>query len=197
MKHPLNVSKLFDMKKLLLTLIFALGLLLSVNVSAARFFITEGDFAAVNSDAPVKIVIDFDSTMVDGLSLDEFLTDINHRAEFKMEVNKYYADFIKRFNSHCEHLTLTRSGDRELQLTVNVKSIVPKGNVADIEYVFTDVATGKRLAVVTGTIKEGRYGSFSNLVGDVIREAGGDFGDFVAGKIRFNKSKVFDDPIYK
>ena len=69
--------------------------------------------------------------------------------------------------------------------------------MADREYVFTDVATGNRLVVVTGTIKEGRYGSFSNLVGDVIREAGGDFGDFVAGKIRFNKSKVFDDPIYK
>ena len=89
---------------------------------------------------------------------------------------------------------LTRSGDRAVILTVNVKTINTKGNEAYIEYVFSDAATGQRLVVVTGTTKEGRVGSFSNLVGDVIREAGGELGDFVARKIR--KTNVLDDPIY-
>lgn len=182
------------MNKILASLFLSMTLLLSVNATAARLVISEGDFEAVACDAPVKVVIDFNSTKVAGLSLDEFLTDINHSGEFKHELNNYYADFIKRFNRKCEMLMLTRSGDRAVLLTVNVKTINTKGNEAYIEYVFSDVATGQRLVVVTGTTKEGLIGSFSNLVGDVIREAGGELGDFVARKMR--KTNVVDDPIY-
>ena len=181
------------MNKIIVSLLFSL--MLSVNAAAATFVITEGALNTIPTGNPVSVTINFSDATVDGLALNDFLVDINHENEFAAEINNYYADFITRFNRYCERLMLTRSGDRNIALTVNVKTINRKGNEATIEYVFTDTSTGQRLAVVMGKTKEGRFGSFSNLVGDVIQEAGGNLGQFVSRHL-MNQTKVVPDPIY-
>lgn len=181
------------MNKVLFSLFFSL--LMAFNASATKLVITEGTLSAIKTDGPVSISINFNDATVDGITLDAYLVDMNQQDEFAAEINNYYADFIKRFNRDCKLFMLTRSGNRDVELTVNVKTINSKGNEATIDYVFTDMSTGQRLAVLTGTTKEGRFGSFSNLVGDVIREAGGDLGSFVSQNFK-SRSKAAPDPIY-
>ena len=83
---------------------------------------------------------------------------------------------------------------KPLTLTIKVKTVNTKGNEATCEYIFTDTESGKMLLTVTERTREGRIGSFPNLLGDVIREAGGDFGKFM--KRYLKDKKDIDDPLY-
>ncbi len=172
-------------------------LLLSTMASRA-FTVTGGD--GLDGDRLATLVIDFSEAEVEGLPLNEYLDDVSQTEDFEYEIRKYYADFIQRFNDRCKSIMLTRKENRPLTLKVKVLSINRKGNEALCEYTFTDTASGDTLLVVTERTREGRIGSFSNLVGDVIREAGGDFGRFVTKYLKDkNKksNKKTTDPIYE
>lgn len=133
------------------------------------------------------LVIDFSETEVDGMPLDEFLHDLNQTAEFEEYTAQYYTDFIKRFCDRCESILLTRSAGRSVTLTVKVLTVNRKGNEAICDYIFTETETGKTLLTVSERTREGRVGSFSNLLGDVLREAGGDFGRFMNRYLKKDK----------
>jgi len=165
-------------------------------LSASAFTIVDGDGLDGNSMA--TLIIDFSQTTVGGLPLDEFLNDTAQTEDFDYETRKYYADFIKRFNDRCSRIMLTRTEGKPLTLTVKILTVNRKGNEATCDYIFTDTASGKVLLTVNGRTREGRIGSFSNLVGDVVREAGGDFGGFLSKylKKRMKKNKN-TDPIYE
>lgn len=152
--------------------------------------------SGLDGDKIATLVIDFSEAEVEGLPLDDFLEDVNQTLEFKNEISEYYADFIKRFNDRCKSIALTRVAGKPMTLTVKVVMINRKGNEALCHYVFSDTATGSELLTVSERTREGRIGSFTNLVGDVMREAGGDFGKFMSKYIK-NKSNHKSDPIYE
>lgn len=178
---------------------FCLVFMLLMSTMASRGFTVIGG-EGLEGDRLATLVIDFSESEVEGLPLNDYLLDVSQTEDFDYEIRKYYSDFIKRFNDRCKSIMLTRTEGKPLTLTVKVLSINRKGNEALCEYTFTDVASGNKLLVVTERTREGRIGSFSNLVGDVIREAGGDFGRFVTKYLKDKNKKsnyTNTDPIYE
>lgn len=175
------------MKQLLLALVILVS-----GFPAWSHVITGGEGFSGNTTA--TLVIDFSETTVNNQPLSEFLSDRSLVDEFEDYISDYYADFIERFTRRCEKLNLTRTPGKPLTLTIKVKTVNTKGNEATCEYIFTDTESGKMLLTVTERTREGRIGSFPNLLGDVIREAGGDFGKFM--KRYLKDKKDIDDPLY-
>lgn len=164
----------------------ALLLFCGMTLAGRAFTVVDGDGNGLAGTA--TLVIDFSEASVDGIALREYLDDIAEKREFDIETRKYYADFIKRFNDRCDWLMLTRAEGRPITLTVKVLMINRKGNKAVCDYVFADTESGRVLLTVSERTREGRFGSFTNLVGDVIREAGGDLGSFLSKYLK-KKSK--------
>ncbi|MDE6154290.1 MAG: hypothetical protein K2G21_09140 [Muribaculaceae bacterium] len=178
---------------------FCLVFMLLMSTMASRGFTVIGG-EGLEGDRLATLVIDFSESEVEGLPLDDFLEDVNQTLEFKNEISEYYADFIKRFNDRCKSIALTRVAGKPITLTVKVVMINRKGNEALCHYVFSDTATGSELLTESERTREGRIGSFSNLVGDVIREAGGDFGRFITKYLKDKNKKsnyTNTDPIYE
>lgn len=174
--------------------VVAIALMLGALLPCRAFTVVDGEGKGIAG--PATLVIDFSDATVEGLPLDGYLADVGEAADFKSEQREYYADFIKRFNDRCKSVMLTRAADMPLTLRVKVLTINRKGNEASCSYIFT--AGDDLLLSVTERTREGRIGSFTNLVGDVIREAGGDFGSFLS-KFLKKKSKQTKntDPIYE
>lgn len=174
----INILNISLMKYLL-----SLALMLSGLLSASAFTVTQGD--GIGDGGIASLVIDFSKTIIDGrLPLADYLADLDETESFENSLDGYYADFMKRFNGRCKQVLLTRSEAKPLTLTVRVLSVNLKGNEANCEYLFSDTASGEVLLAIVGHTHEGRFGSFPNLVGDVMREAGGDFGAYVSKLIK-------------
>lgn len=177
---------------------FAFLLICGVSLTGRAFTVVDGDGHSLSGAA--SLVLDFSGASVGEIPLDEYLSDIGESEDFEYEICKYYSDFINRFNERSRLLMLTRTEGKPFTLTVRVMAVNQKGNEATCEYVFSDTGSGQVLLIVSGRTREGRIGSFSNLVGDVIREAGGDFGSFMSRYLKNkNKSKneKNSDPVYE
>lgn len=180
------------MRRFFIAFLFFVGTLSGVRA----FTVVDGDGAGLAGT--VSLQIDFSETTVEGISLDEYLDAIGESDDFEYETRKYYADFIKRFNGRCGQLMLTHIAGKPITLTVKVMNIVRKGNDAICSYVFTETESGRVLLSVSERTREGRVGTFTNLVGDVMREAGGDFGSSLSRYLKKkSKSNKYTDSIYE
>ncbi len=176
---------------------FFIAFLLFVGtLSGVRAFtVVDGDGAGLSGS--VSLVIDFSGATVEGDALGEYLESLGESDDFDYEIRKYYADFIKRFNSRCDRMLLSRAEGKPITLTIKVLTVNRNGNEAACEYIFTDTESGRMLLTLCERTREGRFGSFTNLVGDVIREAGGDLGSFMSRFLKKqSNNKKQTDPIY-
>lgn len=180
-------------------------LFLITTLSATAQKITAGDISKIPGGSTACTKFDFSTTTVAGQSFEDFIeikaisdsyTDIE---ELKRDINNVLGQFIEEFNDNVDLITLSLNKKADIRLTIVIKEMSRKGNYADCDYIFSRSDSTDPLLVISMTTKEGRLGSFTNLMGDVFREAGEDLAKFMTKssvKKKTKKSKDSTDPIY-
>lgn len=146
--------------------------------------VTQGSLRPLLGVRAMGVKLDFSDTRVEGLRLNDYLQDLyyahggNHRADFDRDKREMLSEFMEEFNDAGAPLILTISRDVPMHMTVVVKEVNRKGNAVRCEYVIRK-RNGEKVAVVEMVSKDGRIGSFTNLMGDAFEKAGEDLGRFV------------------
>lgn len=157
--------------------------------------VTQGSIEAISNDATATVDFDLTRAMVKGQSLEEYieilsLTKGPHYDErFEFEMRDILGQFINEFNDVNGQIFMTVSDKPTLHMTIAIKQLSPKGNVADCDYVFWKYGIDDPLCVISMNIKEGRFGSFTNLLGDVFRESGEKLAKYLKKQIKAVRKK--------
>lgn len=117
-------------------------------------------------------------TLQDFIEFKTFEEGEGYSKEFDREIREILGDFIDEFNDTNAPITLTVSSSPKILLTIRVNHISRKGNEISCHYIFSERATGNYLATIDMTCKDGRIGSFTNLMGDAFEKAGKNFGKY-------------------
>ncbi len=191
------------MKKI--TAFLLLFLISTLSTTAQK--IIAGDILKIPGGSTFYTTFDFSTTTVAGQPFEDFIeikavsdsytdTDID---ELKRDIISVLGQFIEEFNDNADLLKLSVRKKNDLQLTIVIKEMSRKGNSADCDYIFSRSNSTDPLLVISMTTKEGRFGSFTNLMGDVFREAGENLANFMTKALKSSskkKTKDSTDPIY-
>lgn len=120
----------------------------------------------------------------------QYYMDLDKKSEsrirFDNDIQDITADFIKEFNNtNCPiRLGQDRSDDIVLRIVVNRVSI--EGNHVWCDYVFQQKDSKDPIAVISMDSENGKFGSFTNLMGDAFRSAAKDLAKFIKKAIKQN-----------
>jgi len=133
--------------------------------------------------------------MVGNESLDDYIQLMtfkngdNYATQFKNEMDGVIADFIDEYNdTNCTPI-LTVSDKPEISMLISIENISRNGNTITANYIFTNKESGNVLVVIQMTAKDGRCGSFTNLMGDAFEEAGRKLGKYIKKNLKQKKTK--------
>ncbi len=106
------------------------------------------------------------------------------RIQFDNDIQDIKTDFVKEFNKiGCPiKIGLDSSVETILRIVVNKVSI--EGNHVWCDYIFQQKGSEDPIAIISMDSKNGRYGSFTNLMGDAFRTAGEDLAKFIKKAIK-------------
>lgn len=173
-------------------IIISLLLMLSYGCGRAQQ-VTQGTISSLTGVHAVTVEYDFSNALVDGIPLNDYieisqLTEgDSYRQEFEQEKKEIIADFIEEFNDTNCPILLTISTNPAVSMLIQVKSISRNGNTITCDYTFKEKSSGHILAEIALTAKDGRCGSFSNLMGDAFEEAGKKLGKFIKKNLKSSK----------
>lgn len=171
-----------------------LGLAASVSAQTVR----EGSLRPLLGVRAMSVNIDFSKTMVEGLRLKDYIQDLyyayggDYRGKFDRDTREILVEFVEEFNDVEAPLMLTVSRNAPLHMTVVVKEVSRKGNIVKCDYVISK-SHGPQVAVIEMTSREGRIGSFTNLMGDAFEEAGEDLGKFIKRTLKKEQKKSWKE----
>ena len=157
--------------------------------------LVQGDFLPLLDTHIITVQFNFTQADIDGQSIEDFIEfktfekGLNYSHEFDKDKRKIISDFIEEFNDTNSPIILTVSSNTNIVLTVNVKRISRKGNMVNCDYVFLNKATDEIIASVSMTSKDGRVGSFTNLMGDAFEKAGRILGKYIKKMLRAEQKK--------
>jgi len=80
-------------------------------------------------------------------------------------------DFVALACDKMKDIRFIWRQDLAYKVICNMKAINGKGQHADCDYTFIDNRTGKTLAVVNVECKGGKFGTFTNLLGDSMKDS--------------------------
>ncbi|GEM_PF-522191 len=183
---PINhYSKLTLMLKFI-----SLLLLLILGITGKAQEIVQGSFSSLSDAHAVSVRFDFESSTVDGLPLSDFIENESfeegdsYKDAFAKDLREIVGDFIEEFNDTNCPMLLTVSDSPKILLTVSCSSISRKGNEVKCLYSFTNKDDDAVIASISMTSKDGRVGSFTNLMGDAFEKAGKDLGCYIKKMIK-------------
>lgn len=160
-----------------------IALVLSVITLRAQELV-QGSFESLADVRIVSTRWDLSKADIDGQTFEDFIglksyeEGKDYHDEFEKDAREILGDFIDEFNDTNSPMALTVSSSPKVILTIQINRINRKGNEVSCNYIFSDKATGKILTVIAMTSKDGRVGSFTNLMGDAFEKAGKDLGKY-------------------
>lgn len=155
----------------------------------------QGSFRSLLDCRVVEVSFDFSNSEVEGQTLKEYIgfkcfeEGDDYASDFEKDKREIIADFIEEYNDINSPLIFTISKDAPILLLVKVLNISRKGNAVTCDYVFIDKATNSNIATIRMSSKDGRVGSFTNLLGDSFEKAGKDLGKYVKKMLREETKK--------
>ncbi len=144
----------------------------------------QGSYRPLTDVRVASVDLDIYHADIDGQTLQDFIEfktfeeGDGYSKEFDKDIREIQADFIDEFNDTNAPLTLTVSSSQTTLLTIRVNHISRKGNEISCNYIFSDRATGANLVTIAMSSKDGRIGSFTNLLGDAFEKAGKELGKY-------------------
>ena len=145
----------------------------------------EGNLHQIENPEYINLQLDMSQCSIEGLTLSEFIDYMKCdnpkiEQEYKQALVDYKLDFITEANNSLKRkrlkFQLCNNCGSEILMTIKIIETTRKGNEILYDYIFSDINTGDTIAVIRVYTKEGRIGDFLNLMGDVTREAGNQFG---------------------
>lgn len=135
------------------------------------------NFGPIYNSNVFNIVVDFSETIVMGMTLQQFV-DLKRRDPKKIKEfgNNFFTDinseierFIKALNDEAK-LNISYFPSAPVTLLVKVRTIDEPGRENVSDYVFIDTNTGQVISGIRLKSKGGRFGSWTNLLGDAFEE---------------------------
>ncbi|MCM1066081.1 MAG: CsgG/HfaB family protein [Muribaculaceae bacterium] len=127
----------------------------------------------------VSVVFDFSKAMVDGVSAERFL-QLNGQTEAKkgltleQELNVYLPEVKQRFkdelSDNLKDMRFTFAPGSQFTLLVKMIEVDKPGRNNISDYVFFETASGKVIGGLSFKSSGGRFGGFTNLMGDAYEE---------------------------
>lgn len=168
--------------------IYLLLALSSVFVKAQE--LVQGTLGSINNIYVATVQFDFSQAKVEEVPLEDFVGLLafedgsKFREAFDKDINDILIDFIEEFNDTNCQMLLTVSPNSETVLTIKVKKISRKGNSVSCDYIITNKPDSKPIVIISMTSKDGRVGSFTNLMGDAFEKAGKDLGKYLKKQLK-------------
>lgn len=172
-------------------MIAAIAMVMNANAQT----VTQGSLRHLLGVRAMSVNFDFSKTMVEGVPMKDFIQNMyyagggNSMSEFERDKREIVADFVEEFNDAEAPLMLTVSQNAKVRMTVVVKEINRRGNTVKCDYVIRR-NNGTQVAVIEMTSKDGRIGSFANLMGDAFETAGEDLGKFMKRTLKKERKKA-------
>ena len=170
------------------------SLVLSILTLKAQELI-QGYYESLIDTRVVSVEFDIAHATIGGQTLQDFIEfktfeeGEGYSKEFDKDLREILGDFIDEYNDTNSPITLTVSSSPTILLTIKVDYISRKGNEISCHYIFSDRTTGEDIATITMSSKDGRIGSFTNLMGDAFERAGKDFGKYSKKMIKAELKK--------
>lgn len=164
-------------------------LILSCNCGNAQQ-VTQGAISTLQRLRAATVRYDFSNAMVGNESYKDFVQSMIYKegddftTKFDEDLVEIISDFIEEYNDTNSPLILTTNKDTKATMTIYVKYISSDGNKVEADYVFTDKETEKLLVSIQMTAKDGRCGSFTNLMGDAFEAAGKKLGKYIKKNLK-------------
>ena len=155
----------------------------------------QGSFGSLMNTRVVTVQLDLSQACVEGAPLEDFLglmsfeDGAQYQAAFQKDLRDILADFIDEFNDTNCPILLTVSPKPDTAMTIRVKEISRKGNCISCDYQIASKADNKPILTITMTSKDGRIGSFTNLMGDAFERAGKDLGKYIKKQLKNENKK--------
>lgn len=151
----------------------------------------QGSFEPLLSCRVASVQFDFSKTTVEGLPLSDFIENQSYiegedyRQYFLKAQQEVTGDFIEEFNdTDCPILLTTSKSPSPITMIVKVHEVNRKGNQLNCSYEFYKQDDSIVLCVIGMTSKDGRVGSFTNLMGDAFEKAGKDLGKYMKKQLK-------------
>lgn len=129
------------------------------------------------------VVYDLSDATVEGFQFDDYIQnkfiDKEEGAEdfFYGKFQETLQKFVNRVNDRLNSVKLSMTNaSAPVTLVLKVRVVGERGNKWIVDYVFIDTTTKEVLSGIRMETSEGVLGSFTNLMGDVWREAAEDYG---------------------
>ena len=160
------------------TILIAGTVTLAASLTVKAQELTEGSYRALVGIRTACAQIDFSKATVDGIPFAEFAEYDGYnsrkafREDYEEDILDLLGDFIEEFNDVESPIRLTVNRRVETRLDINVRKVVTNGSQFWADFVFWDKESGDVLASFYMEAEDGRVGSFMNLLGDAMEEAG-------------------------
>lgn len=174
-------------------IILLMTLLVSISVSMAQIK-TKGSFSSLVTPQNIDFEIDFSSGTYKGLTYDELLDLVcpgtNQAEQWAIKASSLKGSFmhyfVERIAPKGYMIGSYKDGQTSYRLTMHINYVSPKGDVS-ATYIVTEISTGNVVLEFKDTSEGGMFGTFMNLFGDGLREAGDRAGKFFAKGVRRGK----------
>ena len=153
--------------------------------------ITKGSFNLLVNPQNLDFKIDYQSGIYKGLNFDERMQleceGANLEAECKrtqQSLRGYFiSSFLERTTNYGYGLGTFDENKAKYRLTMHINSVSENGNTS-ARYNITDLKTGEEIVEFTANSEGGVFGSFINLWGDGMQDAGSVVGKFFIKQIK-------------
>lgn len=152
--------------------------------------LVQGTFDSLNNIHVATVQFDFSQARVEEAPFEDFVGLLafedgsKFREAFDKDINDILIDFIEEFNDTNCPILLTVSPNPETVLTIKVKEISRKGNAISCDYIISNKPDSNPIAIISMASKNGRVGSFTNLMGDAFERAGKDLGKYLKKQLK-------------
>lgn len=163
--------------------------MLSCNCSKAQQA-TQGAISTLQGLRAATVRYDFSNATIGNEPYKDFIQSMIYKegddypTKFDEDMMDIISDFIEEYNDTNSPLILTTNKDTKATMTICVKFVSRDGNSIDADYVFTDKESGNVLVSINMTAKDGRCGSFTNLMGDAFEAAGKKLGKYIKKNLK-------------
>lgn len=151
----------------------------------------QGSFEPLLPCRVATVQFDFSKTTVEGLPLSDYIANQSfiegedYNQYFSKAQQEVTGDFIEEFNdTDCPILLTISKSPSPIIMVVKVHEINRKGNQLNCSYEFYKQDDSIVLCVIEMTSKDGRVGSFTNLMGDAFEKAGKDLGKYMKKQLK-------------
>lgn len=157
--------------------------------------IVQGTWSPLLDKRVVSVKCNFAHAIVESLSFDDFVKNevfmgaSDYQRGFENDKRDIIAEFIEEFNDTNSSILLSINPAYETLLTINVKEISRKGNAIACDYVFSCGEGTTPFLTVSMFTKNGRVGSFTNLMGDAFEKAGKNLGKYSKKMLKAENKK--------